>query len=315
MSQLHRRGRNAPTVHWHVLILCVVFGLQVESFAPSSNYNERCRRPSPFRKPPRGLDEPKTTFRIRNQRLVTKANNGDDPNSNWLVNAFHKAGAKFRARPGTYLLIPCIAALVGWFTNWLAVQMIFYPIKFRGIPLYIKEEVPLGFLGWQGIVPCKTRPMTEAMVHMVTSQLLSVKEAFSKLDPNELAKRLAPEVPKIGDEVLQEILPMKWIWGIPKAVFFGLPDSSQRALEHFNFHFLKTLSKDMIQNIDQYFDIQRCVQAQMIMDRSKLGQLFQRCGQKELDFLTNSGLWFGFLLGKNVGTVPDKFRMCPSYID
>jgi uncharacterized membrane protein YheB (UPF0754 family) len=32
-------------------------------------------------------------------------------------------------------------------------------------------------------------------------------------------------------------------------------------------------------------------------DRTKLGQLFRKCGQKELDFLTNSGLWFGFLLG------------------
>jgi uncharacterized membrane protein YheB (UPF0754 family) len=63
-------------------------------------------------------------------------------------------------------MIPLIAAFVGWFTNWLAVQMIFYPIEFRGIPLYRRPEVPLGFLGWQGIIPCKTRPMTEAMVHM-----------------------------------------------------------------------------------------------------------------------------------------------------
>lgn len=36
---------------------------------------------------------------------------------------FQKAAAKFKARPGTYLLIPCVAALVGWFTNYLAVQM------------------------------------------------------------------------------------------------------------------------------------------------------------------------------------------------
>lgn len=36
---------------------------------------------------------------------------------------------------------------------------------------------------------------------------------------------------------------------------------------------------------------------QMMQDRSKLGMLFRKCGQVELDFLTNSGLWFGFLLG------------------
>lgn len=77
-----------------------------------------------------------------------------------------RAIQKFRDRPGTHLMIPLIAAFVGWFTNWLAVQMIFYPIEFRGIPLYRRQEVPLGLLGWQGIIPCKTRPMTQAMVHM-----------------------------------------------------------------------------------------------------------------------------------------------------
>jgi hypothetical protein len=69
-----------------------------------------------------------------------------------LLDHFRKAGDKFKARPGTYLLIPCVAAIVGWFTNWLAVQMIFYPIKFRGIPLWVRDEIPLGLLGWQGIV-------------------------------------------------------------------------------------------------------------------------------------------------------------------
>ncbi|CAB9511376.1 expressed unknown protein [Seminavis robusta] len=232
----------------------------------------------------------------RHRRLTTKVNGDEDSKRLSLADHFRKAGAKFRARPGTYMIIPCVAALVGWFTNWLAVQMIFYPIRFRGIPLWIKDEVPLGFLGWQGIVPCKTRPMSEAMVHMVTSQLLTVKEAFARLDPSELAKRLAPEVPKLGESVLADIVPQQLV-GLPKAAFFGLPAVSQRILQHFNFAFLRSLCQDMISNVDNYFNIQNCVQNQMLQDRSLLGELFKKCGQKELDFLTNSGLWFGFLLG------------------
>jgi hypothetical protein len=38
---------------------------------------------------------------------------------------------------------------VGWVTNYLAVQMIFYPVEFRGVPLWRRKEVPLGLLGWQ----------------------------------------------------------------------------------------------------------------------------------------------------------------------
>ena len=137
------------------------------------------------------------------------------------------------------------------------------------------------------------------MVHMVTSQLLTVKEAFARLDPAELAKRLAPEVPKLGEEVLRDILPQpKWLVGLPRAAFLGLPGASQRILQFFNFRFLYGMCQDMIANVDSLFDIQKCVQSQMLQDRSLLGQLFKKCGQKELDFLTNSGLWFGFLLGK-----------------
>ena len=45
------------------------------------------------------------------------------------------AGAKFRAQWRGALFIPVCAALVGWVTNWIAVQMIFYPIHFWGIPI------------------------------------------------------------------------------------------------------------------------------------------------------------------------------------
>lgn len=50
----------------------------------------------------------------------------------------------------SYGLIPLVAGFVGWFTNYLAVQMIFYPIKWRGLPIYKVEGEPLGLLGWQG---------------------------------------------------------------------------------------------------------------------------------------------------------------------
>lgn len=166
--------------------------------------------------------------------------------------------------------------------------MIFYPIRFRGIPLFVKEEVPLGLLGWQGIVPCKTRPMSEAMVHMVTSQLLSVKKAFARLDPAVMASMLKPELPKLTNDVLPRALP--WAANLPQVV-------TSTVTQPFAFGFLKRLVVDMQQNIESVFDIRTCVVSQMLQDRSKLGKLFWICGEKELNFLTNSGLWFGFLLG------------------
>jgi uncharacterized membrane protein YheB (UPF0754 family) len=204
------------------------------------------------------------------------------------LSLLQRAVAKFQSRPGTYLLIPVVAAGVGWLTNWLAVQMIFYPIQYWGLPIYRRPEIPLGFVGWQGIVPCKTRKMSETMVHMVTSQLLSVSEAFERLDPKQVAALLAPEMAGTVQELLNDALP-RWTAGIV--------GRCSGVVQYCTRHLLVDLTKGIQQNIDSVLSLQDCVVAQMLQDRTRLGILFRKCGQKELDFLVNSGLWFGFLLG------------------
>ena len=212
------------------------------------------------------------------------------------LSIFQNALHKFRSRPGTYLLIPVVAAGVGWLTNWLAVQMIFYPIEYRGLSLYRWPESPLGVLGWQGIVPCKTRKMSATMVTMVTQQLLSVPEAFARLEPEKVANLLAPEIPGLVNEILSDVLP-RWMTSLPTALYRGLDSASHRVVQYFTRQFLVDLTRGLQANIDQVLSLQDCVVSQMLQDRTRLGVLFRKCGQRELDFLVNSGLWFGFLLG------------------
>ena len=49
------------------------------------------------------------------------------------------------------LCIPFVAGFIGWFTNWLAVKAMLYPVEFRGLP-------PV--LGWQGVVPKNAEDLT-----------------------------------------------------------------------------------------------------------------------------------------------------------
>lgn len=130
----------------------------------------------------------------------------------------------------------------------------------------------------------------------VTTQLLSVKDAFARLDPRHMAQLLAPQVPQLTMDISRDILP-SWFQSLPADLYQGLDAKSRRILQHYNLQFLQQLTISLQTNIDRVFDIQACVVEQMMQDRTKLGQLFRKCGQQELDFLTNSGLWFGFLLG------------------
>jgi len=254
------------------------------------------------RSPPKFLNNSSLVLRRLDSIRLTTASNGDEEISRSKIDKYLKvpigdAVNRFKAKPRTYLLIPVVAAMVGWLTNWLAVQMIFYPVKYRGLPLYRRNEIPLGMFGWQGIIPCKTRPMTETMVNMVTTQLLSVQEVFGRLDPRKIAELLAPEVGEIGQSVLDELLPFKWMANVPSALFVGLPTKTKDLVTYMNYRFLKEFTVAMQGNIDSLLSVRNCVVNQMMTDRHMLGDLFRKCGQVELDFLTNSGLWFGFMLG------------------
>jgi len=217
--------------------------------------------------------------------------------------AMKRAKDKFDADRQAILLIPVVAAFVGWFTNWLAVKMIFYPITFLGVALAQKVEGelwgypilnPLGVFGWQGIVPAKAAQMAHTMVTMVTTKLIDVQEVFMRLNPDVVASLLSKQAPSIAEEVARDVAP-NWVVdlgenALPSSVVTPhLEDGVRRYLSGF----VRLLQR----NVDRVIDLKELVVVEMCEDKRTLVELFRRCGREELKFLVNSGLFFGFLLG------------------
>jgi uncharacterized membrane protein YheB (UPF0754 family) len=193
----------------------------------------------------------------------------------------------------TFSLIPIIAAFVGWFTNYLAVQMIFYPLEWRGIPIRRVEGEPLGLFGWQGIVPAKTEKMSLAMVNTTINELLSIEEVIQRLDPHKVATILMPEVPSIVTPFVDSLIPKPFQPSVNRVIASNDWEPVQRLKRNF----LMQLTKDVQTNILDLVNLRACVVSQMMADKSLLGRLFQKTGGQELSFLIKSGVWFGFLLG------------------
>ncbi|KAL7465386.1 hypothetical protein ACHAXS_005710 [Conticribra weissflogii] len=146
-------------------------------------------------------------------------------------------------------------------------------------------------------VPCKTRVMSEAMVNMVTTQLLNIEEVFRRLDPKVVADLLSPEVPKLMQSIADDMSPLAKLTTIPRATILSFPMRVISNMASMNHKFLHDFTLGMQDNIGALLNVKNCVIDQMMQDRALLGKLFKKCGQAELDFLTNSGLWFGFVLG------------------
>lgn len=185
------------------------------------------------------------------------------------------------------VLIPLISAFVGWFTNFLAVKMMFYPIEFIGIkPIF----------GWQGLIPSKRREMAEIEVELVLGKLLSVQEITSRLDADEITKsiqhRLKQVIRRLVNEVMRDTVPSIWA---------ALPAQGKNLLyariEHDIPNVVRKMVEDFKHNIGEILDIEELVVQQLVAHPELINEIFQKAGAKEFPFIERSGLYFGFLFG------------------
>ncbi|WP_225913648.1 DUF445 domain-containing protein [Leptospira yasudae] len=186
------------------------------------------------------------------------------------------------------LLMPFTYAFVGWVTNWVALKMTFYPLKFFGIPPY---------LGWQGIIPRKAEKMAGRAVDVVTRYLIDVEEMFCKVDPALIQENLRPEIQKTILETMKEVAdefnPLLWNL-IPELV----KNSMMKEIERQAMETIPTVFQDLRKDSKRIFDIRGLVIRNMTGDNVHLTvEMFQRVGAKEFRFIEISGFYFGFVLG------------------
>lgn len=185
------------------------------------------------------------------------------------------------------LLIPPISAFVGWFTNVLAIKMMFYPIEFVGVRPY---------LGWQGIIPANAIRMAGFASKLISDKLLSLPQLLSGFKPEGFVKELAHVVDQITDEVIGEIAtkraPAMWSSLAPPVqqqvramVRKEVEDAAARMLG------------DLQTHIDDLLDLQTVTVDAVKKDRRLICEMFLRVGKVEFKFIENSGIWFGFLFG------------------
>jgi uncharacterized membrane protein YheB (UPF0754 family) len=187
-----------------------------------------------------------------------------------------------------YLSMPITSAFVGWLTNWLAIQMTFYPIKFWGIPPYI---------GWQGIIPRKAGKMAAKSVELMTTKLIKVEEIFEKVKPEQLAKELAEPMKKVTSELVEEVgrSANQTVWDLtPGAV----REQIAKQVNKETGPLLEGAIKEIKRNILAVFDLKSLVIKNLTgKNVVLLNEMFMRCGRKEFTFIALSGIYFGLPFG------------------
>ncbi|KPK16331.1 MAG: hypothetical protein AMJ62_05850 [Myxococcales bacterium SG8_38] len=186
------------------------------------------------------------------------------------------------------LLIPVISALVGWFTNVVAIKMMFYPIEFVGISPY---------LGWQGVIPANALRLARVSNALITEKLLSLRQLFDEtFDAHAFTGKLGAVIDELTEQVIDEIANKhaKALWD--NAGEFMQNKMRERARAEV-LEVSRAIAMDMADDIDNILDIEKTVLDAIEQQRGLMGEMFYEVGRQEFKFIERSGLYFGFLFG------------------
>lgn len=195
--------------------------------------------------------------------------------------------ADFRVNWPIYLSMPFVAALIGYGTKIVAIEMMFKPVKFRGIK---------PFLGWQGIIPRRSARMAGILCDTLTSRLISAEEIVDRLDADRIAAEidepLRQGLRQVAEQMAAKYQPQLWE---------SLPVRVRRMviarIENETPAIVNGLVGDIKQNIEAVFDLKQMVISSLVKDKLLVEKLFRDVGKKEFAFIRRSGLYFGFTIG------------------
>jgi len=183
--------------------------------------------------------------------------------------------------------LPLVTAFVGWITNWCAVQMIFWPERFRGV----------GRFGWQGIVFRHNRKFAEGAADLAAGSLLSARDVTDRLDAEEIGDlyegAFGAEAPTILRACWEVVRPGLWdsLPALLQDVVVGQVRRDGRQA-------LREAYERFRHNEDEIIDLHGLAVDALTRDGGRnMAQLVKEFGAKELRFIVRYGAVFGLLIG------------------
>ena len=186
-----------------------------------------------------------------------------------------------------WFLIPLISAFIGWFTNWIAIKMLFHPREPRKI---------LGFT-LQGIFPKRQQQFAEKLGKLVSDELLSFSDIATKItDPKNL-QSVMPMVDNHIDDFLRKQLPEQ----MPIISMF-IGDSTIRELKSVFLVKLQELFPEIMHSymntLQDQLNLEAIVTEKVAgFSSDKMEQILMSIMQKEFRFVEIIGGVLGFAIG------------------
>jgi uncharacterized membrane protein YheB (UPF0754 family) len=185
------------------------------------------------------------------------------------------------------LLLPIISAFIGWFTNWIAIKMLFHP----------KE--PKRFLGitFQGIFPKRQLQFAEKLGHLVSAELINFEDIRSKLNNPAMIDKAMPMI----NERLDSFIKTKLTEHLPLVSMFIGNDTLNKVKESISQELrdsIPVMINQLGTEMEKELDIKQIVTNKVsAFSSDKLEEILNAIMKKEFVFVEIIGGVLGFLIG------------------
>lgn len=185
------------------------------------------------------------------------------------------------------VLVPVISAFIGWFTNWIAIKMLFHPKK------------PIRFLGLtiHGIFPKRQKQFAEKLGKLVSEELISFREIEEKIANPDNVKKIMPLV----EEHIDHFLRVKLAQQMPVISMF-IGDKTINQLKQVFIVELEelfpTIMSNYMKHLQEELDLEKIVVEKVSgFSSDKLEDILKSIMSKEFRFIEILGGILGFILG------------------
>lgn len=184
------------------------------------------------------------------------------------------------------LIPPLVGAVIGWFTNYLAVKMLFRPLYPVKIPL-------LGYT-IQGVIPRRHQELAVTIGQVVENELISAEDLLDKLKSINLKGELKNSLAVIVEKRVKEKYPNF----LPVNFRFILIDFLREAIFREIDKFFDHLVDKLINNSREKIQISKIVEDKVAnFELIQLERIIFNVVRKELKHIEILGGILGFFIG------------------
>ncbi len=184
-------------------------------------------------------------------------------------------------------LLPFIAATIGWFTNYIAVKMLFHP----------KKPIKILFFTLHGIFPKRQVEIAKSVGRMVANDLLSSKDIQERLGTKENIRSIINKIESTLDNYFELKFPQKF----PLLSKFISPKMRSKVKNEMLLEveeIAPKLIEEQVNDLDRVFDVEQIITEKVThLSTKKLEALMMAIIEKELKFIEVIGAILGFFIG------------------